>query len=179
MVRLVLSRRKWGYVFSFFGIIDLLAILPVLLPAIAGFQPIKAFRLLRLFRILKLARYSAAARRIHLALQLIREELVLFGVASAVMLFLASFGIYHFENGAQPERFASVFHCLWWSLTTLTTVGYGDAYPITVGGKCFTFLVLIVGLGVVAVPTGLFASALSRVRDQLEDEKNSAAKSGD
>ena len=66
---------------------------------------------------------------------------------------------------AQPEAFASVFHSLWWAVVTLTTVGYGDVYPVTVGGKVFTFFVLIVGLGIVAVPTGLFASALSKARE--------------
>ena len=74
-------------------------------------------------------------------------------------------GVYYFENQAQPEAFASVFHSLWWAVVTLTTVGYGDATPVTVGGKVFTFLVLIVGLGIVAVPTGLFASALSKARE--------------
>ena len=66
----------------------------------------------------------------------------------------------------QPEQFTSVFHSLWWALTTLTTVGYGDMFPITMGGKLFTFFVLIIGLGIVAVPTGLIASALSQARSE-------------
>ena len=76
--------------------------------------------------------------------------------------------IYYFENEVQPDVFSSVFHSLWWSVTTLTTVGYGDAYPITAGGRIFTFLVLIIGLGVVAVPAGLVSSALSLAR-QMEE----------
>lgn len=88
---------------------------------------------------------------------MIREELILF-------LFISSVGIYYFENEAKPDHFKSVFHCLWWALTTFATVGYGDIYPITVGGKLFTFFVLIIGLGTVAVPTGLIASALTRIR---------------
>ena len=71
-------------------------------------------------------------------------------------------GIYYFEHDAQPEDFASVFHAFWWALATLTTVGYGDVYPITVGGKVFTFFVLMLGLGVFAVPTGLIAMAIIR-----------------
>lgn len=84
------------------------------------------------------------------------------------MIFLAAAGIYHFEHAAQPEHFASVFHSLWWAVATLTTVGYGDAYPITVGGRIFTFFILMIGLGIVAIPSGLFASALTKA---IEDEK--------
>ena len=67
-----------------------------------------------------------------------------------------------------PEQFASVFHSLWWAVTTLTTVGYGDTYPITIGGRIFTFFILLIGLGVMSVPAGLLASALSKAR-QMED----------
>ncbi|MAX69395.1 MAG: voltage-gated potassium channel, partial [Flavobacteriales bacterium] len=70
--------------------------------------------------------------------------------------------IYYFENQAQPEQFKSVFHSLWWSVTTLTTVGYGDMYPITVGGRIFSTIIVFIGLGLVAVPTGLIASALTK-----------------
>lgn len=78
------------------------------------------------------------------------------------MLYISAVGIYYFENSAQPEQFKSVFHSLWWAVITLTTVGYGDVYPITVGGKIFTFVILTIGLGVIAVPTGLIASALTK-----------------
>ncbi len=173
IARIALSRNRWRYVFSFFGIIDLLTILPFFFAVGLELRSVKALRLLRLFRLLKLARYSAAMRRMYVAIRIIREELVLFGLAAGIMLYLAAFGIYYFENEAQPEKFGSVFHCLWWALTTLTTVGYGDAYPITFGGKGFTFLVLVVGLGVVAVPTGLFASALSKVRRDEDPDGDS------
>jgi voltage-gated potassium channel len=94
--------------------------------------------------------------------------LALFGAVALIVLYLAGVGIYQFEHDAQPEVFSSVFHCLWWATTTLTTVGYGDAFPITAGGRIFTFFVLVVGLAIVAVPTGLMASALTQARD---DEK--------
>ena len=74
------------------------------------------------------------------------------------------------ENEAQPEAFASIFHSLWWAIVTLTTVGYGDVYPVTVGGKIFTFFVLVIGVGIVTVPAGLVASSLTRARE-LESEK--------
>ena len=93
---------------------------------------------------------------------IIKEELFLFLILSSFLLFLSAVGIFYFENPAQPEVFASVFHSLWWAVATLTTVGYGDIYPITVGGKIFTSIMLFIGLGIVAVPTGLIASALTK-----------------
>ena len=95
---------------------------------------------------------------------MIREELILFLLATMLLLFNSSVGIYYFENEAQPDHFNSDFYCFWWALTTFATVGYGDIYPITLGSKLFTFFVLIIGLGTVAVPTGLIASALTRIR---------------
>jgi len=117
-----------------------------------------------LVRILKLFKYSKAIKQFHRALVIAKEELILFGFVAAIMLYLSAVGIYYFENAAQPEQFKSVFHSLWWAVTTLTTVGYGDMFPVTTGGKLFTFFVLMIGLGIVAVPTGLVASALSQAR---------------
>lgn len=168
LLRISVSSRPLSYIFSFFGLVDLLAILPFYLAATVDLRSLRAFRLLRLFRILKLARYNRAVRRFHRALLIAREELVLFFVLSAIILFLAASGIYHFENSAQPEAFASVFHSLWWAIVTLTTVGYGDVYPVTLGGRVFTCLVLIAGLGVVAVPAGIVASALDKAREMEE-----------
>ena len=115
---------------------------------------------------------AAKKKVLDAALALIREDLVLFFAATAFVLFVAAAGIYSFEHEAQPKVFASVFHSLWWAVTTLTTVGYGDAAPITAGGKVFTFFVLMVGLGIVAVPTGLLASALTwTAKDEASDEE--------
>lgn len=171
VVRLYFSKPKLGYLFSFFGIVDLIAILPFYLSTGLDLRAVRAFRLLRLFRLLKLARYSRAMQRYHRAFRIAKEELILFGATAVIMFYLASVGIYYFENQAQPEVFASVFHSFWWAVATLTTVGYGDIYPVTVGGKIFTFIVLMIGLGFVAIPTGLFASALSAARlEQAEKE---------
>ena len=167
-IRVGWSRPRLGYVRSFYGIVDLLSILPSLLMLGWDMRSIRIFRLLRLLRIFKLARYSAAVRRFRRAYEIAREELALFGAVALIVLYLAGVGIYQFEHDAQPEVFSSVFHCLWWATTTLTTVGYGDAFPITAGGRIFTFFVLVVGLAIVAVPTGLMASALTQARD---DEK--------
>ena len=165
LLRIYVASNRPGFIFSFFGLVDLIAILPFYLAVGLDLRAVRAFRLLRLIRILKLARYSAAVRRFHRAFIIAREELFLFLFAAAILFYLSGVGIYYFENAAQPQAFASVFHSLWWSVATLTTVGYGDVYPVTGGGKCFTFLVLIIGLGVVSVPAGLIASALSKARE--------------
>ena len=166
VLRVAIADRRLGYIFSFFGLIDLLAILPFYITSGVDLRAVRAFRLLRLLRALKLVRYSQAIQRFHRAFQIAREEIVLFFSVACILMFLAGVGIYYFENPAQPEVFRSVFHSLWWALATLTTVGYGDIYPITVGGRVFTFFVLMIGVGVVAVPAGVVASALGEVRKQ-------------
>ena len=170
ILRIVISDQPLKFITSFFGLIDLVAILPFYLSLGVDLRSVRAFRLLRIFQMLKLARYSQAIQRFHRAMIIAREEMVLFGVVALMVLYIAAVGIYYFENVAQPKHFASVFHSLWWATATLTTVGYGDVYPVTLGGRCFTFLVLIVGLGIVSVPAGLVASALSKAR-AIEDEK--------
>lgn len=168
IARVVVATSKRAFIFSFYGIIDLLAILPFYLSTGIDLRSLRAFRLLRLIRILKLVRYSAAIRRFHRAFLIAKEELALFLFTAMIILYLAGVGIYYFEFPAQPEAFSSVFHSLWWAVATLTTVGYGDIYPITIGGKLFTFVVLIIGLGIVSIPAGLVASALSEARE-LDD----------
>ena len=166
LLRVIVADRKISFIFSFFGIIDLLAILPFYLRLGIDLRSIRSIRMLRLFRMFKLVRYSKAMHRFHRAFVIIREELVLFFFTTCILLFLSAAGIYFFENSAQPEAFKSIFHSLWWATITLTTVGYGDTFPITVGGKIFTFFILMIGLGIVAVPTGLMASALSKAREE-------------
>lgn len=165
LLRVYVADRKLGYIFSFFGVVDLLAILPFYLSMGIDLRSIRALRFLRLFRAFKAVRYSKAVQRFHRAFLIAKEELVLFLCVAVLMLYFSAVGIYYFENEAQPKVFASVFHSLWWAVATLTTVGYGDVYPVTVGGKLFTFAVLLVGLGVVSVPAGLVASALSKARE--------------
>ena len=169
VLRLYVADRPIRFVFSFFGLIDLVAILPFYLSFGVDLRSIRVFRLLRLFRLFKLLRYNAAITRFYRALMVAKEELVLFGCVTVILLYLSAVGIYYFENTAQPEAFKSIFHSLWWAVATLTTVGYGEVYPVTVGGKVFTFFVLMIGLGIVAVPTSIFSSALSKQRASDED----------
>ena len=165
--------------FSFFGIIDLVSILPFYIAMGVDLRTIRAFRLLRLFRALKLVRYSQAIQRFHQALKIAKEELILYFIVTLMLVYFSAVGIYFFENEAQPEKFQSVFHCLWWAVATLTTVGYGDVYPITVGGRFFTFIMLLLGLGIVAVPAGVVSSALQTAREmKLAEAANSPESTG-
>lgn len=175
LLRLALTQPPQRYALSFFGIVDLLSIVPFYLPADSGFHSVRILRMMRIIRIFKLARYSRAMRRLHRAFIIARDELVLFTATAFVLIFLAGAGIYHFEHEAQPEKFRSLFDGLWWAVCTLTTVGYGDIFPVTGGGKLFTFVILIVGLGVIAVPTGLVASALATARREEELEAGDLA----
>ena len=169
VLRILVATPRRNYIFSVWGIIDIAAILPTYLAIGVDLCAIRALRLLRLFRLIKLARYTKAIDRYRSAFLKVREELIIFGATMLVLLYLTAVGIYYFERDAQPEHFSSIFSSLWWAVITLTTVGYGDAYPITVGGRIFTFGVLIIGLGIVAVPSGLIASALTQA---IREEKD-------
>lgn len=171
ILRLYVADRKLKYMFSFYGIIDLIAILPFYISTGLDLRSLRIFRMLRIIRLSKMIRYSDAVARFSKAFTIAKEEFILFMVTTVMLLYLSAVGIYHFENKVQPEAFSSIFHSLWWAVATLTTVGYGDVYPVTMGGKIFTFFILIIGLGIVAAPAGLLASALSQARTESREEK--------
>jgi len=163
-VRILVVPKPLKYLTSFFGVVDLLAVLP----GLVGINS-KGLRIVRLIRIIKLLRDERATRaitRLNKAVKEIRNELAVFSFIAFLVLYLAAVGIYYFENAAQPEVFSSIPASMWWALATLTTVGYGDAYPVTMAGKMFAGVVILVGLGIVAIPTGLFASALTKIREE-------------
>ncbi|MDF4221363.1 ion transporter [Maribacter sp. M208] len=170
LLRIYVADHKLKFVFSFYGIIDLLAILPFYLALGIDLRSLRALRFLRLFRILKLMRYNRAINHFTKAIALAKEEILLFLIVTLILIYFSAVGIYYFENEVQPENFSSIFDSLWWAIITLTTVGYGDVYPITVGGKVFTFFILMIGLGIVAIPTGIISSALTKSVDIKEDE---------
>lgn len=176
VLRIVVAPSKRHYIFSFYGIIDLLSILPFYVGLVLGRSVLdlklaRALRLFRLLRMFKLARYTKATDRLVRAWKIVREEVVVFGAASVIVLYVCAMVIYQFENPAQPEAFSSVFAAMWWAAITLTTVGYGDIYPVTAMGRIFTVLMLLVALGIIAIPTGLVSSALTSLRGQEEAEK--------
>ncbi|OZV66887.1 ion transporter [Winogradskyella aurantia] len=170
IARIYVADKKLKFVFSFFGLIDLLAILPFYLSFGVDLRSLRVLRMFRLFRLLKLVRYNKAMRHFTRAMLMAREQIILFMAVTLVLIYFAAVGIYYFENEAQPDHFASIFDSLWWSIVTLTTVGYGDVYPITLGGRIFTFFILLIGLGIVAVPTGIISSSLTKAVE-LESER--------
>ena len=162
VTRIFLTTPTKSYVFSFFGIVDLLSILPSLLISGVDLKTIRVLRFLRLFRLLKMTRYNRAAEHFFGAMKSIKTELSMFGGFMLIMLYLAGVGIYFFEKDAQPEKFSSVFDGLWWAVESFSTVGYGDMHPVTPGGRVFASILLFMGIALVAVPTGLISSALTR-----------------
>jgi len=151
------------------ALIDLAAILPFYLSMFVSLD-LRFLRALRLVRILKLTRYSSA---INLLLNVFKDESPAFAAALlilAIILVFASTGIYLFEHKMQPETFSSIPSAIWWAVATLTTVGYGDVIPITTGGKIFGIGVMIVGIGMVALPAGILASAFSQQLHQRHED---------
>ena len=168
-LRIYVADKKLAYIFSLLGLIDLLAILPFyVFHGGADSRALRVMRLLRIARTFKLFRYNQAVDRLVRAVVIAKEEIVLFFSLTAIALYLAASGIHFFESEVQPDKFGSIFHGLWWAVVTLTTVGYGDVYPITMGGRVFTFLILMIGMGIIAVPPGIISSALSKARQEQD-----------
>jgi voltage-gated potassium channel len=175
-LRIYTAKKKFSYIFSFYGLVDLLAILPFYLAFFVDFRAVKAFRLFRLFALLKLVKYNRTLDKFQKAMKNAKEEFIVFFILTLIMFYLASIGIYYFEHSAQPEVFRSIFESMWWAVASLTTVGYGDIYPITIGGKIFTTIILLIGLGIVGIPAGIVASALSEVNKKEREEKKANKK---
>ena len=166
LLRLYVADKKLKYIFSFYGIIDLLAILPFYLRSVFDLRSIRILRLFRILRTFKLLRFVAALERLKQAFMIVRDEFIVFSSAIVLLIYISAVFIYFFENPVQPEKFTSIVHCFWWAITTLTTVGYGDMSPITLGGKIFTSIIILLGLAIVAIPAGLLASALSEIKNK-------------
>ena len=157
--RLAAARPRWKYLLSFFGLVDLLAVLAGI-PALAGLRSIKILRILRALRVLKLVRLSSAIDRFKAAFTDIRDELAIYLGATAVLTFVAAYGIYEFEHEVNPN-YGNIFECTYWAVASMTAGAEGYA-PMTVGGKLLAMVLVLFGLGIVAVPSGLMASALAK-----------------
>lgn len=179
VLRLVTAPRPARYAFSFWGIVDLLAFAPAIALMTPQWQVLRTFRLLRLVRLFKLFRGSHAMERLVVAFRQVRGELAIFGVIAALMLYISAVGIYIFEHEAQPEVFSSIPNSLWWAVASFTTVGYGDMFPITPGGRIFTTFVLFIGLGVIAVPSAIITTALLESETNIQRRLREARENGE
>lgn len=148
------------YIFSFYGLVDLLAFLPALVIAAAGGSVVlRLLRVLRLVQILKLNSVRRGIQYIVKALKQSRDELVVSSFLSLSLIFMGAIAMYYAEGKTQPEVFGSIPRALWWSMATLTTVGYGDVYPVTALGKIIASAIAIIGIAAVAMPAGILAAA--------------------
>jgi voltage-gated potassium channel len=157
-------RTRLHYMVSFQAIIDLVAILPFYLLMFGAFGSVdmRFLRAVRLLRVLKLTRYSAAMNMVFITFRENGRALAAAFLILVTIMLLAASGMYYFERESQPVAFGSIPASMWWAFATLTTVGYGDVTPITVGGKIFGALITVVGIGMVALPTSILASGYSQ-----------------
>jgi voltage-gated potassium channel len=169
IARVLTSPRPFRYIFSFYGFIDLVSVLPFYFHGSFSLITLRVFRFFRIFKILEMTRYTKALNRMKNAFLAVREEIFLFFMLSLMFIFLASSAIYFFEHEAQPEIFSSIFHSIWWTFMTITTVGYSDIYPVTIGGKIFTFFMLLIGIGLITVPTAFLSTGFEKVKQKDSD----------
>ena len=165
----VAARKQF---FSFMAVIDLVAILPFYLPYIIpiDLRVLHILRIIKLFRILKIKRYNNAIDTItkvfkNKSSQLASSVFILF-----ILMIISSVLMYNIESAAQPEVFDNALAGLWWSVETFTTVGYGDIYPITVVGKILSAITALLGIGLVAVPTGIISAGFVEIGDTTRND---------
>ena len=170
---------KLKYITSIMAIIDLISILPFFLPFIsADMRFLRMFRLLRIARVLRVFKLGRYVDALHIIVQVISKsasQLIMSIVICFFVMLFSSIIMYTVENPVQPEQFPDIISSLWWAICTLTTVGYGDVYPITAAGKFFAAIISLVGIGIIAIPTGIisagFTSLIGKDREET-DKKN-------
>lgn len=157
------------FILSPMGIIDILSIIPFYFPLFIAIDLrfVRVLRLFRLIRVFKIARYSKAMKTIKEVLIEAKSELILTLFISFILIVFSSSLMYFVEHDAQPEAFGSILQTFWWAIATLTTVGYGDVYPVTVLGKIISGVIAILGIGIVAIPTGIISSGfISKIKQK-------------
>lgn len=170
----ITSRLKFAK--SPLGIVDLLSILPFYLPFITSLDMriLRILRLMRIVRILKLGAYLSSLSLIYNVLLQKKQELIVTVATATILMVLSATLMYYIENDIQPEAFPNIFASLWWSVATLTTIGYGDVYPITILGKFLAAITALFGIGLVAIPTGLismgFIDEISKRKSQTNSD---------
>jgi len=168
ILRIIIVKKPWRYIFSFYGVIDFLAVIPSYLGILAvgyqGFMIVRVLRLLRVFRILKLTRYTAAGRTLARAIWNSREKISVFIFFVVILVIIIGTMMYLVEGEA--SGFTSIPMSIYWAIVTLTTVGYGDISPVTPLGQFLASMVMIMGYAIIAVPTGIVTAEMMRPSTQ-------------
>jgi voltage-gated potassium channel len=170
-------KGRIAYALTPIAILDLLTLTPLLF-TIAGSEIflLRLVRMLRILRLAKLGRYSIAMSTIWHALRSRRYELAMSICIACAMLIISSTLLFIVESGAQPDSFGSIPRAMWWSIATLTTVGYGDVFPVTVIGRILAGATAIIGIGLIAMPTGIlaasFSDALAKQRKKTSEDRD-------
>lgn len=165
-------KARLRYIFSFMAIIDLLAILPFYVPFLIpiDLRVLRMLRVIRILRLFKINRYTNALSTIGNVFKRKASQLISAMLVIALLMIITSVLMYNIESTAQPDKFTNAFSGLWWSIVTLTTVGYGDIYPITTLGKLLGSVIAFLGIGLVAVPTGIISAGFMETIDENEEK---------
>ncbi|MDE0722330.1 MAG: ion transporter [Flavobacteriales bacterium] len=162
VLRLISVKKTWKYALSFYGIVDLLSILPtfveLLLPGVGSIRVIRIFRLLRVFRVLKLVGFLKEAGVLRMALWASRRKILVFMGAVLVLVTIMGTMVYLVEDAA--SGFTSIPRSIYWAIVTVTTVGYGDIAPITVLGQTIASIIMLIGYAIIAIPTGIIGAEI-------------------
>jgi voltage-gated potassium channel len=171
VLRLWVVRSKRRYVFSFFGIVDLLSIIPtyleIFLTGSGHLIIIRILRLLRMFRVLKMAHHLGEANLLINALQASRSKVAVFIFSLLAIVSIEGTLMYLLESGQESSGFSSIPQSIYWGIVTVTTVGYGDIAPVTVAGKMLASIMMLTGFAIIAVPTGIVTAELQRERKRV------------
>ncbi len=181
-VRLWSVRRKWKYALSFFGLVDLLSILPTYLALFLEgseyFMVIRIFRLLRMFRVLKMVRHVGEANVLLNALKASRPKILVFLFGVMTIVCIIGTLMYLIESTAPDSQFDSIPQAVYWSIVTITTVGFGDITPITVPGKILASMMMLIGYAIIAVPTGIAIAELNREMSAVQMDRRQCPECG-
>ena len=164
--------RRWRFIRSPLGLIDLFVVVATVMPLLtADATMLRVLRLLRIFSVMKFGRFNRAIMAVWEAVSDRADDLIVTAAMAFIFVLFGATALYLTEGSIQPEAFGSIPRALWWSVITLTTVGYGDVYPVTVLGKVFAGIVALSGIAFVAMPTGIIAAAFSEAMQRRRDLK--------
>lgn len=171
---LAAGAARWKFITSTYGLIDLFAILPFYLPYLVTLDGrlLRILRLLRIVRVFKLNRYSRSMQLVGDVFREVKNDLIVTLMVCLMLLLVASSIMFYLEHDAQPTRFTTILDSFWWAVATLTTVGYGDIYPITGWGKLISGFIAILGIGLVALPAAILSSAFILKLNERKSENN-------